>query len=113
MVVGDGDPHIALGAHLDTVMPTDRIEPYLGDDGVFRNRHRTILGSDDKAAVAAIIHATELLKAWRKPFPTYEVVFTVSEEIGLVGAKHFDEKVLRSPFAAEFDSAGPVGRSSR
>ena len=109
VVAGEGVPHVALGAHLDTVVPTDRIEPYLGEDGVFRNRRRTILGSDDKAAVAAIVHATELLKAWGRPFPTYEVVFSVSEETGLVGAKHFDEKVLRSPFAAEFDSAGPVG----
>jgi tripeptide aminopeptidase len=109
VVQGEGEPHIALGAHLDTVAPTDRIEPYLGEDGVFRNRLRTILGSDDKAAVAAIVHATELLKASGRPFPTYEILFTVSEEIGLVGSKHFDEKLLMSPFAAEFDSAGPVG----
>ncbi len=109
VVQGEGDPHIALGAHIDTVQPTDRIEPYLGEDGVFRNRLRTILGSDDKAAVAAIVHATELLRASGRPFPTYEILLTVSEEIGLVGSKHFDEKVLKSPFAAEFDSAGPVG----
>jgi tripeptide aminopeptidase len=108
-VPGEGSPQIALGAHLDTVMPTDGIEPYLGEDGVFRNRKRTILGSDDKAAVTAIVHATELLKAWGRPFPTYELLFTVCEEIGLIGSKHFDEKVLKSPFAAEFDSAGPVG----
>ena len=108
-VSGQGNPHIALGAHLDTVVPTDHIEPFLGDDGVFRNRHRTILGSDDKAAVAALIHATELLQSWGRPFPTYELLFTVCEEIGLVGSKHFDEKLLKSPFAAEFDSAGPVG----
>lgn len=109
VVAGEGEPHIALGAHLDTVVPTDSIEPFLGDDGVFRNRLRTILGSDDKAAVAALIHATELLKTWGRPFPSYELLFTVCEEIGLVGSKHFDEKVLKSPFAAEFDSAGPVG----
>lgn len=109
VVEGQGDPHVALGAHLDTVVPTDRIEPYLDAEGVFRNRHRTILGSDDKAAVAAIVHAAELLKAWGRPFPTFEVVLTVSEETGLQGAKHFDEKVLKSPFAAQFDSAGPVG----
>jgi tripeptide aminopeptidase len=108
-VAGEGEPGIALGAHLDTVVPTDHIEPILGDDGVFRNKHRTVLGSDDKAAVTAMLHATELLHAWGRPFPSYEMVFTVCEEIGLVGAKHFDEKVLKSPFAAEFDSAGPVG----
>jgi tripeptide aminopeptidase len=109
VVAGDGSPHIVLGAHLDTVAPTDLIEPYLDDNGVFRNRRRTILGSDDKAAVAALVHATELLIASGKSFPTYELLFTVSEEIGLVGSKNFDEKVLASPFAAVFDSAGPVG----
>lgn len=108
-IQGEGEPHIVLGAHLDTVEPTDRIEPYLDESGVFRNKHRTILGSDDKAAVTALMHATELLTAWGRPFPTYEVLFTVSEEIGLVGSKHFDETLLKSPFAAEFDSAGPVG----
>lgn len=108
-VAGEGDPHIALGAHLDTVVPTDRIEPYLGDDGVFRNKQRTILGADDKAAVAALVHATELLKGSGMSFPSYELLFTVSEEIGLVGAKHLGDKALASPFAAVFDSAGPVG----
>jgi tripeptide aminopeptidase len=108
-VMGEGRPHIALGAHLDTVVPTDRLEPYLGDDGVFRNGRPTILGADDKAAVAALVHATELLKGSGRPFPSYELLFTVSEEIGLVGSKHLDHKVLDSPFAAVFDSAGPVG----
>jgi tripeptide aminopeptidase len=108
-VAGEGEPHIVLGAHLDTVVPTERLEPYLDDNGVFRNRQRTILGSDDKAAVTALVHATELLRASGAAFPAYELLFTVSEEIGLVGSKHFNEKVLRSPFAAVFDSAGPVG----
>ncbi len=108
-ITGDGEPHIALGAHLDTVVPTDRIEPFLDEDGVFRNRQRTILGADDKAAVAALVHATELLKGSGRSFPSYELLFTVSEEIGLVGSKHLGERVLVSPFAAVFDSAGPVG----
>ncbi len=108
-VMGEGGPHIALGAHLDTVVPTDSIEPFLGEDGVFRNSRPTILGADDKAAVAALVHATELLKLSEQSFPSYELLFTVSEEIGLVGSKHFDHKGLDSPFAAVFDSAGPVG----
>ena len=102
-------PHIALGAHLDTVSPTDSIEPVLDGDGVFRNTRRTILGADDKAAVAALLHATELLRASGAPFPTYELFFTVSEETGLVGSKHLGKNVLASPFAAVLDSSGPVG----
>ncbi len=107
-VRGEGTrPSVALGAHLDTVAPTDIIEPVLRD-GVFRNARPTILGADDKVAVAALLHATELLQEAGIPHPTYELFFTVSEETGLVGAKHLGD-VLTSPFAAVFDSCGPVG----
>ena len=109
-VDGDGTgPHLALGAHLDTVKPTDSIEPVLDEDGVFRNTRGTILGGDDKAAITALLHATELLKASGTPFPSYELFFTVSEENGLVGIKHLGEHVLASPLAAVLDSSGPVG----
>lgn len=109
-VGGEGSrPHLALGAHLDTVEPTDEILPTIDGDQVFRNSRSTILGADDKAAVAALLHATELLVSGRRSFPSYELFFTVSEETGLVGAKHLGEDVLGSPLAAVLDSAGPVG----
>jgi tripeptide aminopeptidase len=94
---------------MDTVEPTDHLQPVLDETGSFRNACRTILGADDKAAVAALLHATELLRTTDRPFPTFELLFTVSEETGLVGAKHLGENVLKSPFAAVFDSSGPVG----
>jgi len=107
-VRGEGTlPWLALGAHLDTVEPTDAIEPVL-EDGVFRNSRQTILGADDKVALAALIHATELLQGAGIAFPTYELFFTVCEEQGLVGAKHMGD-VLASPYAVVFDSCGPVG----
>jgi tripeptide aminopeptidase len=109
VVRGDaGAPHIALGAHMDTVEPPDVIEPVL-EDGVFRNSRRGILGADDKAAIVALLHATELLRGSNGAFPSYELFFTVSEETGLVGAKHMGAKVLASPLAAVFDACGPVG----
>ncbi|MCL5735283.1 MAG: M20/M25/M40 family metallo-hydrolase [Actinobacteria bacterium] len=101
-------PQIALGAHMDTVEPPDSIEPVL-EDGIFRNAVRGILGADDKAAVVGLVHATELLRASGHQFPSYELFFTVSEETGLVGAKHMDTNVLSSPLAAVFDASGPVG----
>lgn len=105
---GERGPHVALGAHLDTVAPTEDIDPYLDENKVFRNRRRTILGADDKVAICALLHATELLRNGGT-FPPYELFFTVSEEIGLVGAKHFESAVLASPFAVVLDSSGPVG----
>jgi tripeptide aminopeptidase len=110
VVDGDGAaPRVALGAHLDTVALSDAVEPYL-EDGVFRNRRPAILGADDKAAVAALLHATELLRATGETFPTFELFFTVCEEIGLLGAKYLAKTGgLRSRVAAIFDASGEVG----
>ena len=105
----DPEPSVALGAHMDTVELSDSLEPYLDTDGVFRNRRPTIVGADDKVAVAALLHATELLKTSGRPFPTYEMFFTVSEETGLVGIKHMADDILKSPFGMVLDSSGPVG----
>src|SRR5262249_43064965 len=45
---------IFLNAHLDTVPPTDSIEPVV-EDGVVTNSNDTILGADNKAAVVAML----------------------------------------------------------
>jgi tripeptide aminopeptidase len=110
LVRGDvAAPYVALGAHLDTVPLADTVEPVLAD-GVFRNRRRAILGADDKAAVAALLHATELMLGAGEAHPTFELFFTVGEEIGLLGAKYLAEKgALKSPVAAIFDASGEVG----
>jgi tripeptide aminopeptidase len=102
-------PHLALGAHLDTVSSPASVVPVLDGDAVFRNTQDGILGADDKAAIAALIHAAELLLDGGEGFPTFELFFTVCEEQGLVGAKHLGDGVLRSPLAAVLDSSGPVG----
>jgi tripeptide aminopeptidase len=108
-VSGEGDAAaILLGAHLDTVAPTTEIEPVLRD-GVFSNATNTILGADNKAAVAAMLVATERLMSSGQPFPTYDMVFTVAEEVGVAGAKHVAKELLGGPFAAVFDAAGAVG----
>ena len=108
-VGGTGDTAaILLGAHLDTVVPTDDIEPVL-HDGMFSNAKDTILGADNKAAVAALVVATERLLASGNAFPTYDLVFTVAEEVGVVGAKHVANELLCGPFGVVFDAAGPVG----
>jgi len=108
-VSGKGDTAaILLGAHLDTVIPTADIEPVLRD-GVFSNANDTILGADNKAAAAAMLVATERLLASSEPFPTYDMVFTVAEEVGVMGAKLVAKELLSGPFAAVFDAAGAVG----
>lgn len=101
-------PLLTLGAHLDTVKPTDLIEPVVRN-GIIRNARPTILGADNKVAVASLLHATQVLLQSGVDYPTYDLFFSVGEEIGLQGAKHMDAERLESPIAVVFDSAGPVG----
>ena len=101
-------PHILFCAHMDTVPPADDIVPIL-ENGLFRNSKPTILGADDKVAIVALLHAIELLVDSNKNFPTFELLFTVSEETGLSGIKQFDTAIILSPMAAVFDASGPVG----
>ena len=104
----DPRPAIALGAHMDTVAPTDEIHPVL-EEGVFRNLRPTILGADDKTAVAALLHATDILLESGVPFAPFELLFTICEELGLLGAKELAAGWPASPVAVVLDAGGPVG----
>jgi tripeptide aminopeptidase len=99
---------VAFGAHLDTVQPTGELRPVL-EDGVFRNSGGTILGADNKAAVAALVHSAQLLARSGRPFPTFELCFTVAEEVGLQGARHLAPGRIEARHGVMFDSTGPLG----
>jgi tripeptide aminopeptidase len=108
-VVGRGPESIMLCAHLDTVPPTAPIEPAVLDGG-WTNANRGILGADNKAAVAVMLElARRLVRAAEPPPLGLELLFTVSEENGLHGAKAFDVSRLSSQFGFVFDHASPIG----
>ena len=92
---------------MDTVPVSGPIEPVV-EDGVVRNRADTILGADDKAAVAVLLQAARTLLSER-PHAGIELLFTVREEIGLEGAKAFDETRLKSRTGYVYDYSGQVG----
>jgi tripeptide aminopeptidase len=100
-------PAIMLGAHLDTVPLTDRVEVECVD-GVFTNRRQAILGADDKAAVAVLMELAHAYAGGGAPV-TCELLFTMSEENGLRGAKAFDVSRLESGFGYVLDHASPIG----
>jgi tripeptide aminopeptidase len=106
--VGDPDaPHVLLCSHLDTVPHGDiPIEPVIVDDG-WENANDTILGADNKAAVAVMLLAAERVAT--AGGPAFELLFTVREETALAGAQQFDVSQLRSPFGYVFDHATPIG----
>jgi tripeptide aminopeptidase len=102
-----GEP-LFFCAHLDTVPPTDAIEPVV-QDGVVRNARPTILGADNKAAVAAMLEATRRALAENRRHAGIELVFTPKEEVGLLGAFAFDQQRLRARLGYVYDQAAPIG----
>ena len=105
---GGGAP-LFFCAHLDTVQPEAAIEPVVGEDGFVRNVAGTILGADDKSAVAAMLEAAARLVEEERPHAGVELLFTPKEEVGLVGAAAFDESRLNARLGYVYDHAGPVG----
>jgi len=98
---------VAFFAHVDTV-PHDEPIVVVDDDGVFRTAGETILGADNKAAVAVVMELAARLVA--EPGPVgLELVFTVAEEQGLRGAAALDVESLRSSYGYVLDHATPIG----
>jgi tripeptide aminopeptidase len=103
----EGTP-IFLCAHLDTVPPQGPIDPVV-EDGVVRNAAGTILGADNKAAVASMIEAARRTVEGSRPHAGLELVFTAKEEVGLRGAYAFDQTRLQAKLGYVYDQAAPIG----
>jgi len=106
-IPGRSERSIVLCAHLDTVAQAAPIEPVVVDGG-WENANDGILGADNKAAVAVILELARRATVEGSPVGI-EVLFTVAEENGLLGAAHFDTARLGSEFGYVFDHASPIG----
>jgi tripeptide aminopeptidase len=106
-IPGRGERSILLCSHLDTVETDAPIDPVLVDGG-WENAHDGILGADNKAAVAVMLEVARRASVEGSPVGI-ELLFTVSEEDALAGAKAFDAGRLRSDFGYVFDHATPIG----
>jgi tripeptide aminopeptidase len=106
---GAGGVPIVLCAHLDTVPPEGSIEPVL-EDGVVRNAAGTILGADNKSAVASMLVAAATIVRENRPHAGIELLFTPKEEVGLLGAFAFDHTRLEAKLGYVYDQAAPVGQ---
>jgi tripeptide aminopeptidase len=103
----DPDRSVLLCAHLDTVPHEGTVEP-LCTDGGWVSAGDTILGADNKAAVAVLMAVARRAKIEGSPIGV-ELLLTTGEEIALKGAKAFDISRLRSTFGYVFDHASPIG----
>ncbi|MBU4301303.1 MAG: M20/M25/M40 family metallo-hydrolase, partial [Actinobacteria bacterium] len=102
------EPPIILNAHMDTVAPGEGVVPVEEDDR-FTSAGDTVLGADDKAGVAAILAAVECIMGAGMRHRALEVLFTVQEEPGLIGAKNLDRSLLEGRWGLVLDGSGGVG----
>jgi len=104
---GLGDP-LLLSCHMDRVVPGRGVNPnivgnFIVSDGT------TVLGADDAAGLAAILEGITILRERNILHPVIEIVLTVSEEPGLIGASHFDINCLTANHGFVLDASGRVG----
>jgi tripeptide aminopeptidase len=100
-----GAPPLLLSAHMDTVVPGENVKPIIEGE-VIRTNGTTVLGGDDKAGIVAILEAVRVLRERDIPHGDLELVFTICEELGLLGAKHLDVSKLSAQTGLVLDSDG-------
>jgi tripeptide aminopeptidase len=99
---------LALSAHMDCVDPCLGVEPRVVD-GLVVSTGETVLGADDKAGLAAALEAFERLVEGGGERPTLKAIFTVKEEVGLVGAKHLATEEVGCDLCLVLDAEGLPG----
>ncbi|HBI16334.1 MAG TPA: peptidase M20 [Desulfobulbaceae bacterium] len=100
----DREP-IFLNCHMDTVEPGRGVKVRRESDTFFSSGD-TILGSDDKSGIAAILEAIRCVRENNLPLRPLEIILTTCEEIGLLGAKSLDPKMISARIGYALDSTG-------
>ena len=101
-------PGIFFSAHFDTVEPTAELE-VREEQGFFRSSGNTILGADDRAGIAPAIEAVLTARENGVAHGDIYLLFSVAEEIGLLGAAHMDLSDVKADFGFVLDTGPPVG----
>ena len=100
---------LLLSGHMDTIEPTEGIRFSIQSERV-SSTGNTVLGADDKSALAQILEALAVLQERALPHGDIEIVFTSAEEKGLHGVRNLDFGKIRSRYALVLDSGGSVGK---
>ncbi len=102
-----GGRSVLFCAHLDTVPHEGPVVPVIVNRA-WESEGDTILGADNKAAVAVLLELARRAKLKGAPVDL-ELCFTVAEEPGLLGANALDVTQLRSQLGYVYDHATPIG----
>ena len=105
-------PPLLLNAHMDTVEPGRGVTAVL-ENGTFTSNGTTILGADDKSAIAILLETLNILKENNLQHGPLELVLTVCEEIGLQVAKHLDLSAVTATYGFALDATDTEGIVTR
>jgi tripeptide aminopeptidase len=92
-------PVILLNAHLDTVYEIEKDREII-KKGKIWSSNKGILGADDRAGVAVLLHIAQVLHLSSTFNGKVKFIFTVEEECGLIGANEVDDYFLWNTDAA-------------
>lgn len=99
---------ILLMAHMDTVIPGIAKKPLI-EGNIIKTDGTTILGGDDLAGVECILEAVRILREEAIPHGDIQMVFSIAEEIGLLGAKNLDYSKIYAKYGFVLDDGGEIG----
>lgn len=101
-------PPIFFSAHFDTVEPNPDVRIVL-DGREIKTDGTSILGADDKGGMAPIIEAMQVIQEQNIPHGEIQLLLTVSEEVGLLGAHNLDLSLVKARMGFVLDTGPPVG----
>jgi tripeptide aminopeptidase len=96
---------VFFNCHMDTVLPAIGVK-VKREGEVFSSAGDTVLGSDDKAGIAALIEVMRTLQEKNIPHGPVEYIFTTCEEVGLLGVKALDPSLIKAKIGYALDSSG-------
>lgn len=107
--IGNGKPTVMFVAHVDTVEDGKKTIKPVMQNGIIRSDGATILGSDDKAGVTALLEALKEIRN-QKNLPEVIAVFAVSEEKATMGVKHLEINPKEVDFTFDVDGSDKPGK---
>ena len=101
---------IMMSAHMDTVVPGEGVKPMVEGD-IIRTDGTTVLGGDDKSGCAVIIEVIRCLQEQNIPHAPIEAIFSICEEVGLLGAKNVDVAKIKARYGIGHKTGDPSSGS--
>lgn len=102
----EGAPSLMFASHMDTVPLAVGCEP-IRDGDIIKTDGSTALGADCRAGCTELLEATQEILENNLPHGPIQLMFSVGEEGGLLGAYEFDKSKIHSEYVYAVDGFAP------